>query len=450
VTRNSEERTGFLPVRQLSIALGAVAVLAAAPISMPAAAEARTAIPRDQGVEDFYDARGQHLLWLRPGNLQAAQELLKLLETARYDGLDPDRYRTKAIAKALRRVTEGDQDDLRDADKLLSKAFVAYARDLRDAPPAGMEFVDPRARSGPPMPRSLLQMAAAAPSLTRFVTDMGWMNAAYAPLRRALVSGTHNGPRERDVLRINLDRARVLPATFPRHVIVNAAEQRLYMYENGRLADSMNVVVGKEKPKDRTPMLASVIREAALNPYWNVPIDLAAERIAPNVVKYGPNWLKRRGYEVLSDWGERAAVVDPATVDWEAVADGRIQVRVRQLPGAHNSLGTVKFNFPNRYGVYLHDTPDKQLLSEDTRLFSGGCIRLEDAARFGRWLYGEPLKAPSKDPEIEIPLERPVPIYVTYLTAVPKDDGIAFLNDVYGWDAERLAQLGSSGRVAAR
>jgi L,D-transpeptidase YcbB len=124
---------------------------------------------------------------------------------------------------------------------------------------------------------------------------------------------------------------------------------------------------------------------------------------------------------------------------------------VRQLPGPANALGKVKFTFPNTYGVYLHDTPDKQLLTEETRLFSGGCIRLEDADRFGEWLFGRTLKATSKDPEIEVRLERPVPIYVTYLTAVPSGSTITYFDDVYGWDAQRLAQMGSSaGRLAAR
>jgi L,D-transpeptidase YcbB len=169
------------------------------------------------------------------------------------------------------------------------------------------------------------------------------------------------------------------------------------------------------------------------------------------VLKEGLGYLKRGRYEVLSDWGEAAELVDPASVDWQAVADGRIEVRLRQLPGPANSLGKVKFSFSNPYGVYLHDTPDKQLLTEDTRLFSGGCIRLEDAARFGQWLFGRPLKATSKEPEIEVPLERPVPIYVTYLTAVPNGSSVTFLDDVYGWDEQRLAQLARSGeRVAAR
>jgi murein L,D-transpeptidase YcbB/YkuD len=443
-------RTGPRPVRHFPIIIGAVAALAAAPISFPAPAEAKSAIARDQGVEDFY-ARRDQLLWFRPGQSAAAHQLSALINTASYDGLDPRKYKAKSIAKALRKAASGDRDDLREADEMLSKTFVAYARDLRSMSSAGMTFVDPKLRPGPPSPRALLQAAAAAPSLAAFVNNMGWMSPSYAPLRRALVNRHYRNDRERNLLRINLERARALPATFPRHVIVNAAEQRLYMYENGRVVDSMKVVVGKQKPKDRTPMMASFVREAALNPYWNVPPDLTAERIAPNVLEQGLHYLEKQGYQVLSDWGENPRVVDPSTVDWQAVADGRIHVRVRQLPGPANALGKVKFSFSNPFGVYLHDTPDRALLTEETRLFSGGCIRLEDANRFGEWLFGRTLKATSKMPEIGVPLQRPVPIYVTYLTAIPSGSSITFLNDVYGWDEQRIAQMGaSSDKIAAR
>jgi len=452
VTVKRSDRTGLAPVRHFSILIGAVAAFAAAPLSFAAPAEARTvAIARGQGVEDFYEARQGRLLWFQPGQAAAARQLVALVETANSDGLERDRYRTKALAKALRRAASGHPRDLRRADIALSEAFVAYARDLRNAPAAGMEFVDPSLKPAPPYPRALLAMAASAPSLSQFVTNMGWMNPTYAPLRRALAAGRYGDSRQRDLIRINMERARVLPAAMPRYVVVNAAAQRLDMYEGGRVVDSMRVVVGKQKPKDRTPMLASFLDHADLNPYWNVPPDLAAERIAPNVLKEGVGYLKRGRYQVLSDWGEDAELVDPATVDWQAVADGRIQVRLRQLPGPQNSLGKIKFSFSNPYGVYLHDTPDRALLNESTRLFSGGCVRLDDAGRFAKWLFGRPLKAASKEPEIEVPLERPVPIYVTYLTAVPNGSTITFLDDVYGWDEQRLAELARSGeRVAAR
>lgn len=444
------QRTGPRPVRHFSIVIGAVAAFAAAPLSFAASAEARApAVASGQSVEDFYRSQPGRLLWFRPGQAGTARQLVTILNTADFDGLDRDKYGPEVLAMALRRASSGKPGDVHRADIELSRAFVAYARDLRNAPDAGMTFVDRSLRPSLPSPGALLATAAASPSIEMYVANMGWMNPAYAPLRRALVAGNYRDGRQRDLLRINLERARVLPSAMPRYVIVNAAEQRLYMYQGGRVADSMRVVVGKEKPKDRTPMLASFLDHADLNPYWNSPPDLTAERIAPNVLKQGIGYLKRGGYQVLSDWTDNATVVDPGTIDWQAVADGSIQLRVRQLPGPGNSLGKVKFSFSNPYGVYLHDTPDKELLTEETRLFSGGCIRLEDAARFGTWLYGKPLKAMSKQPELEVPLERPVPIYVTYLTAVPSGSSITFLDDVYGWDAQRLAQLAGSGASVA-
>jgi murein L,D-transpeptidase YcbB/YkuD len=133
-------------------------------------------------------------------------------------------------------------------------------------------------------------------------------------------------------------------------------------------------------------------------------------------------------------------VLDPATVDWQAVRDGQRQVHVRQLPGGENFMGKVKFEFPNPKGIYLHDTPAKHLMKEDARQLSHGCIRMEDAARMHRWLMGEPIPADAA-PEEKVPLERPVPIYVTYLTALPVDGGeIVFHDDPYGRDGDiRLA-----------
>ena len=127
----------------------------------------------------------------------------------------------------------------------------------------------------------------------------------------------------------------------------------------------------------------------------------------------------------------------------------RIEVRIRQLPGPQNALGQMKFVFPNAQGIFLHDTPERQLLSEASRLYSGGCIRLEDAPRFARWLFGRGLKKDGNAPEQIVPIPTLVPLYVTYLTAVPSGSSIAYFDDVYGLDAARQAALGS-GPLASR
>jgi murein L,D-transpeptidase YcbB/YkuD len=201
----------------------------------------------------------------------------------------------------------------------------------------------------------------------------------------------------------------------------------------------MKVVVGK--PKNPTPMMAALIRFASLNPYWYVPTDLAAERIAPNVLKEGLPYLKHQGYQVMADWNDDSTIIDPSTIDWQKVADGTTEVHIRQLPGRANAMGVMKFMFPNNQGVYLHDTPQKELLTEASRMFSGGCVRLEDAPRLGRWLFGEPLSSSSSAPEQRVDLAKPVPVYITYFTMLPNGTELATYPDVYNRDRDQLAQF---------
>ena len=445
-------RAGFAPARSFTKIGGAAAalLLAAAPFPLTAAQAAAAPAARPavapsangDGIEHFYRARAGRPLWLAPEAGTAPQMLLGLLDSAAIDGLDPNRYQTAAIAGALAAARGGDIRAVNRAEELLSQAFVAYARDLRRDPNIGILYVDRELVPGPQSPRYLLEQAAAAPSLEVHVGNMAWMNPAYAQLRRALANKLHANDVQRRTLALNLERARALPAGNHRYIVVNAAAQRLFMYDQGQLVDSMRVVVGK--PKHATPMMNAYIRAAALNPYWNVPPDLAAERIAPNVVKQGPAYLTNNGYQLLSDWSHNPSVLDPGAVDWQAVADGRLEVRVRQLPGPNNALGQMKLVFPNAQGIFLHDTPERQLLSEASRLYSGGCIRLEDAPRFARWLFGRDLYKDGDAPEQLIGIPTLVPLYITYLTAAPSDGSIAFFDDVYGRDAARLAAAGDA------
>ena len=381
---------------------------------------------------------------------RAATHFIALLQSSDLDGLDPGRFKTKPLLKALRSASDGNFRAADRANAIFNKALVDYVTALRATPSKEWAIVDQAAVPAAPSASALLAQAAAAPSLERWVDTMPFMHPSYAELRKALAAARSTGDsRTESVLRVNLNRVRMLPAT-GRYVVVNIAAQRLYMYEGGQQVDSMKVVVGQGRDDRKTPMMAGTLQYASLNPYWNVPPDLVGDDVGIYVQKYGLGYLKSRGYEVLSDWGDNPTIVDPATVDWQAVMDGKVRIRVRQIPGPRNVLGKVKYTFPNPYGVYLHDTSQPQLLTHEVRLFSGGCIRLEDAARLGQWLFGRTLKATSDAPDIEVPLDRPVPIYVAYLTAVPEGSSITYFEDVYGWDAKRLTELGSGGdRVAA-
>ena len=252
------------------------------------------------------------------------------------------------------------------------------------------------------------------------------------------IAALNRGPSHYEqLIRLNLERAKVLPSPFTRHIVVNSAAAQLWAYEGGKQQDTMRVIVGK--PTEQTPMLAGILRYAILNPYWNVPSDLVRHRIAPKMLD-GASFTKMN-YQALSDWSATPQAVDPATIDWSAVAAGSQNLRIRQLPGKTNAMGRMKFMFPNDLGIYLHDTPDKALFKEQQRWFSSGCVRLEDAPRLGKWLFRKPLTAPSKDPEQQVPLPEPVPVYLTYLTASPTPSGLVFLEDAYGRDDAQLRRL---------
>ena len=445
VSNSNNLRAGRL-VRSARISLVGLALVA---VTILPASRAEAAIAPahfeppvgGQSIADFYAARRGEPLWLRWDGSAGAEPMILLdyLRTAEADGLDSGRYRLDELADAIRRATwGGSPQSIHHADQMLSEAFVAYVRDLKSQSAGGIHWVDSDLRPAPPSPRPLLEEAAAAPSLEAWLAGMGWMSPIYAGLREALVQGRG----DTRLLRLNLERARALPAARGRYVLVNATAARLSMIEDGREVDSMRVVVGR--PKHPTPMMAARIRYTSLNPYWYVPPDLAAERVAPNVVKQGISYLKANGYQLMSSWNAGATELDPAAVDWQAVADGRTQVWLRQLPGAGNAMGQMKFMFPNAQGVYLHDTPQRELLAEASRLFSGGCVRLEDAQRLARWLYGRPLEAATGEAEQRVDLPQPVPVYITYLTMMPEGTQLATYPDVYGRDRDQLASLGSS------
>ncbi|MES2327117.1 MAG: L,D-transpeptidase family protein, partial [Pseudomonadota bacterium] len=135
--------------------------------------------------------------------------------------------------------------------------------------------------------------------------------------------------------------------------MVDTAGARLYMIDNGRIVDSMKVIVGRDDPSTQTPMLASTIYYATLNPYWHVSADMVRDLIASNVLNLGLSYLKTRGYQVMPANPTDDRLLDPAKINWHAVAAGRETVRVRQLPGPANSMGRLKIPFPNATDIYL-------------------------------------------------------------------------------------------------
>jgi len=211
----------------------------------------------------------------------------------------------------------------------------------------------------------------------------------------------------------------------------------------------MKIVVGKtELP---TPLIASIMHYITYNPYWNVPDHLVRKVTAPNVLKLGAAYMKRQGYEVMADWTRDSAVIPWQEIDWKSVQAGQTHIRVRQLPGPANSMGKLKFPFPNNEDIYLHDSPEREYFARDKRTLSNGCVRVEDAQRLGRWLLGQEPSAPEGGPEVQVQLPQGVPVYLTYITAQVTDGKLAYLDDPYGWDVPGGGpQLASSTSSASR
>ena len=432
---------GALPLKRLAGAGVALAALAIPAAVSPVTAKAAPAGSFDGAIADFYRARGGAPLWLAPNAGAAAPQLIQLLNSAQADRLNPKRYNVRALSSALAQARTGNPAAIQRAEVLLSQAFVTYARDVRHDPNIGIIYVDSELKPTPPSAGELLAAASRAPSLSSYVQQMGWMNPIYGKLRQAIASRIYRSPAEYRLLQLNLERARALPGGNGRYVIVNAPAARLYMYENGQVVDSMRVVAGRPDPIAQTPMMNAYMRFIALNPYWNAPPDIAARKLAPNVLKRGRAYLNEKGYEIVDVFGERAKVLPPMSVDWQGVVAGRVNVHMRQKPGPANSMGRMKFMFPNEQGIWLHDTPEREKIDEASRLESNGCVRLEDAPRFARWLFnGRPPRAQGARPEQKVELPQKVPIYLTYLTAVPSGTSIVYFDDFYGKDrTQRLA-----------
>jgi L,D-transpeptidase YcbB len=434
-------------IRLLSGAAFAALTLVCAPVAAatpeaPLGAMAPASSSVDQAVSAFYARRNGAPFWLQQGgDGAAARSLIGILERAPLDGLESGPMLAAQAQALMARAQSGDPAALAAADRMLSASWVRYVQAIQ-RPPSGMIYADSWVMPRSDTPGQILMRAAAAPSLDSYVHSVAQVNPLYARLRDAAWTEMQaNGGSVDPRVLTSLDRARDTPFQ-DRYIMVDAAGARLYMIQDDRIVDSMRVVVGKAEPGTQTPMLASTIYYATLNPYWHVSGELVKSLIAKNVLDQGLGYLSSHGYQVMSADSSDDSLLDPAKVDWKAVRSGALQVRVRQLPGPANSMGHLKIGFPNAYDIYLHDTPVKTVFDAADRDLSHGCIRLEDAERLGKWLLGRtPEAASNDDPEQHVLLPTPTPIYVTYLTAQVKDGQLSFADDVYGRDAP--TQVGS-------
>ena len=412
--------------QRIAIGLSLTALLAGplgaqtmAPAPVPAAAPATEAVP-DSPIDLFYIARNQAPIWLGDDSGRAAAHAFAgVLRNAALDGLSdgPD-----LAAKVEAAIAAND-------DKAISAAWVRYVQALK-GPVEGVSFGDAALEPKAATPGAILASAVRAPSLSAHVDEVSSVNPLYAQLRDA-AEKAGGAPDPRVVA--TLARLRLIPAK-GRAIVVDIPAAKLMMLEDGKVVDSMKVIVGK--PSGATPMIASTINYVTFNPVWHIPQDIARVRVAPVVIKRGVHYLTLARYQTVGGFGgDKETPIDPTTIDWKAVEAGKSEVYIRQLSGPQNMMGKVKFGFVNDFGVFLHDTPEKKLFAKHKRFLSHGCIRLERPEALASWLLGSDAAPPSGEPEELVRVNPGVPIYLSYLTAQPADDGtVTYAQDIYGLD----------------
>jgi murein L,D-transpeptidase YcbB/YkuD len=237
---------------------------------------------------------------------------------------------------------------------------------------------------------------------------------------------------------VNMERCRWLPQNLgEQYVLVNIANFELDVVEADRVVMTMRVVVGR--PYRRTPVFSDTITYLVFCPYWHVPTGIAVEDILP-ILRRDIGYLAQHNIKVFPGWGLEAKEIDPTAIDWPQVNAGNFDYRFRQEPGPTNALGRIKFMFPNKFNVYLHDTPSRELFASTERTFSSGCIRIEKPLELAEYLLRDDpvwkrekiIATIEKNVEQTKSLPRPIPIHLLYLTAWSDNDGrIQFRNDIY-------------------
>lgn len=269
-------------------------------------------------------------------------------------------------------------------------------------------------------------------------------------LGRQTVAALNTGLSRRDEARLvnNMERLRWLPRDLGRrHVFVNQPAFEAEVVENGREVWSTRVIVGK--PNTQTYVFHDEMELVVFNPSWGVPQSIIAKEYLPKL-RRDPGYLDRMGFKVVNQKGK---VVPSRSVRWASYGS-RVPYGVQQPPGAKNALGEVKFLFPNTHNIYMHDTPSRELFSEDLRAFSHGCVRVQNPREFAAVLLGwnqEDVAKQIETPKSEtVRLKEKIPVHLTYFTAWPDETGrIRYFEDLYGRD-KAMQDARSTVAVAQR
>jgi L,D-transpeptidase YcbB len=377
----------------------------------------------------FYARHGFAPVWTT--RQSQADSLINAVSRADDHGLAPELFHADLLRSPATLSTL-------DRELLLSNAFLSYADALaRGAMPIERRRDDEVLTPGPIDVAAALDAAIGSPDPAAVIEALAPTTPTYRLLRQALhdvragipVGGKTATTRLRDI-QVNLERERWLPRRLPANrVWVNVADGRLVLYHDDLPVFSTRVIVGQDERPNQSPEFQASIEAIWFNPPWTIPADIATNEILPKT-KNDPDYLAKHNMVLLPDGG------------------------LQQLAGANSGLGELMFDMNNRFDVYLHDTPSKNLFSRDDRRFSHGCIRVEDSQKLAALLMQQPSdaidQAIATGRTARKNLPKPVPVFVVYETAFADADGkLQFRADIYGRDAEISQYLNPQPRVVA-
>lgn len=395
----------------------------AIPTPAASATPAPTLAPAVPAIEPALVVDEPTMVW--PVDL--AQALLGVIEGVEAEGLNPADYQVKALRTAIA-VGAGAA-----LDTQASRSFAWLVEDLRDGR-TRMDsrvqwfVVDTDVETSPTS--ALMAQALASGDVAGVVASLAPTAPDFAELKAALAATPKAQKAKRNLIRVNLDRWRWLPRELgPLHLMTNVPEFQLRVVKEQEVVLTYKTVVGKPG-RTATPQLAEKVTAVVFNPTWTVPQSIVVgENLGPQLLA-NPKRAERENYKVTK------------------AADGTIYVV--QQPGDGNALGRMKIDMPNPHAIYLHDTPSKSFFNHPVRAYSHGCIRTERAVELGMalaikgagWTSQQAKDALLSKIYTKVPLETPIPVYITYFTVASDITGkMSTYADIYQRDAPVLASL---------
>jgi murein L,D-transpeptidase YcbB/YkuD len=357
-------------------------------------------------------------------------EVMPLLGADQHSDDRSDPAAVSAIGSAAEDPAEADGPRFGGTDEATGAAAVAAADDAAGNPDA------------------MLFSAADAEALRSFQEQSGLRPDGI--LGNATIARLNDTGGQKQVQRIlyGMERLRWMPRDFgTRHVLVNQAAFELQVVDRNRAIWQTRVIVGK--PNTQTAVFSDVMETVEFNPYWGVPQSIIVKEMLPRL-RRDPSYLDRLGYEVIDGRGRQ---ISSSYVDWWRYGT-KVPLSVRQPPGEDNALGFIKFLFPNRHAIYLHDTPTRSLFDKKVRAFSHGCVRVQNPRELAELVLSwEPERiedAIYRGDNQAVKLSRKLPVHLAYFTAWPDESGrIIMYPDIYGRDAQLEKAMGE-GDVALR